>query len=128
MGEHMTLRTPAALAEAGLIELDRVAELQPVAARYAVAITPALAALIDPTDPHDPIARQFLPSAAELEPGGAQQSDPIGDARHSPVPGVVHRYSDRVLLKLCHVCTVYCRLCFRREAVVPGKREALEGA
>ena len=126
MGEHMTLRTPAALAEAGLIEPDRVAELQPVAARYAVAITPALVALIDHRDPHDPIARQFLPSAAELEPGGAQQSDPIGDARHSPVPGIVHRYGDRVLLKLTHVCPVYCRFCFRRETVGPGKSEVLD--
>jgi lysine 2,3-aminomutase len=128
MGDQFTLRTPAALAEAGLIGPDRVAELQPVAARYAVAITPALAALLDPADPLDPIARQFLPSATELAAGAAEQSDPIGDARHSPVPGIVHRYGDRVLLKLTHVCPVYCRFCFRRETVGPGKSDALDDA
>jgi lysine 2,3-aminomutase len=47
-------------------------------------------------------------------------ADPIGDAAHSPVEGIVHRYPDRVLLKLTHSCAVYCRFCFRREVVGPG--------
>ena len=59
-----TLTSPRALSDAGLIDPARLPELQPVAARYAVALTPALAALIDPSDPHDPIARQFIPDAA----------------------------------------------------------------
>ena len=49
-----------------------------------------------------------------------ERADPIGDHAHSPVAGIVHRYPDRVLLKLTHVCAVYCRFCFRREMVGPG--------
>lgn len=115
-----TLRSPADLAAAGLIGPEDVAALEPVASRYAVALSPAMAALIDRSDPADPIARQFVPSAAELDHRPEDLADPIGDAVHSPVPGIVHRYPDRVLLTLLHVCPVYCRFCFRRERVGPG--------
>lgn len=114
-----TLHTPAALADAGLIAHDRLPELERVAARYAVAITPHSAALVDPTDSADPIARQFLPQIAELDATAEESADPIGDAAHSPVEGVVHRYPDRVLLMLTHTCATYCRFCFRRETVGP---------
>jgi lysine 2,3-aminomutase len=90
-----------------------------------VAITPAVAALIDRSDPHDPIARQYVPSPEELEALPMDRADPIGDDAHSPVKGIVHRYPDRVLFKLVHVCAVYCRFCFRREVVGPGKDTAL---
>ena len=60
------------------------------------------------------------------EPG--ENADPIGDHAHSPVAGIVHRYPDRVLFKLVHVCAVYCRFCFRREMVGPGKATALSHA
>jgi lysine 2,3-aminomutase len=93
--------------------------LAQVAERYAVAITPGMHALIDPTDPHDPIAAQFQPSARELEIAPDELTDPIGDDAHTPVKGVVHRYADRCLLKMVHVCPVYCRFCFRREVVGP---------
>jgi len=83
-------------------------------------VTPAMADLVDPTDPADPIARQFVPDAAELNTRPEELADPIGDAAHSPIPGIVHRYPDRVLLKLLHACPVYCRFCFRREMVGPG--------
>jgi lysine 2,3-aminomutase len=116
-----TLRTPAALAAAQLVARDRLAPLQEVAARYAVAITPALADLIDPSDPHDPMARQFVPDARELHMEPGESHDPIGDDVHSPVEGIVHRYPDRVLLKLVNACAVYCRFCFRREMVGPGR-------
>jgi lysine 2,3-aminomutase len=115
-----TLRTVADLADAGLITHDAVATLDAVAARYAVAITPAVAALIPAGDPADPMARQFLPSAAELITTPGELADPIGDKLHMPVDGVVHRYPDRVLLKVMHACPVYCRFCFRREMVGPG--------
>jgi lysine 2,3-aminomutase len=95
--------------------------LDEVAARYAVAITPVMAGLIDPGDPDDPIARQFVPDARELQQGPEENRDPIGDDAHSPVEGVVHRYPDRVLLKLVNACAVYCRFCFRREMVGPGR-------
>jgi lysine 2,3-aminomutase len=93
--------------------------LAEVAARYAVAITPAMEALIGEADPTDPIAAQFRPDARELDFAPDELIDPIGDDAHSPVKGVVHRYPDRCLLKLVHVCPVYCRFCFRREMVGP---------
>ncbi len=101
--------------------------LSQVAARYAVAITPAMDALIDPTNPNDPIAAQFTPDARELYTAPDELSDPIGDEPHTPVKGVVHRYPDRCLLKLVHVCPVYCRFCFRREMVGPDGDGMLAG-
>jgi lysine 2,3-aminomutase len=120
-----TLRTPAQLCEHGFVPRDERASLEQVAARYAVALPPALAGEIDRNDPHDPIARQIVPDARELEHTTDELADPIGDDAHSPVEGIVHRYPDRVLLKLTHVCAVYCRFCFRREAVGPDKPNAL---
>jgi len=117
-----SLRTRAARANnAQTAPQARLAALEQVAARYAVAITPAIAELIDPADPRDPIARQFVPDARELDVRAEESVDPIGDGAHSPVEGVVHRYPDRVLLKLVNACAVYCRFCFRREMVGPGR-------
>jgi lysine 2,3-aminomutase len=111
---------------------DTLSALEQVAARYAVAVTPAMAELIDPDDPADPIALQFTPQEAELVTLPEESADPIGDEAHSPVEGIVHRYPDRVLLKITHACRVYCRFCFRREMVGPGAKalspEALEAA
>jgi len=112
---------PSDLAGASVANRDRLAALQQVAARYAVAITPAVADMMDRNDPEDPIARQFLPDPRELEQQPGENGDPIGDDAHSPVEGVVHRYPDRVLLKLVNACAVYCRFCFRREMVGPGR-------
>jgi lysine 2,3-aminomutase len=114
-------RTPVELAAAQVAGREHLATLQEVAARYAVAITPAVGELIDPSDPHDPIARQFVPDRRELDERPEESRDPIGDDAFSPVPGIVHRYPDRVLLKLVNVCAVYCRFCFRRETVGPGR-------
>jgi lysine 2,3-aminomutase len=115
------LRTPGDLAAAKLVGRDRLRSLEQVAARYAVSITPAVTDLIDPADQFDPIARQFVPDARELVVAPEESPDPIGDDAHSPVEGIVHRYPDRVLLKLVNVCAVYCRFCFRREMVGPGQ-------
>jgi lysine 2,3-aminomutase len=123
-----TLREPTELVAHGLAFAAALPDLEKVAARYAVAITPDMAALIDPDDPDDPIARQFLPSAEELVAQPGENADPIGDHAFSPVSGIVHRYPDRVLFKLVHVCAVYCRFCFRREMVGPGKATALSPA
>ncbi len=122
------MRTPEQLSEHGLIAPEQRAALEAVAARYAVAVPPALAALIDRDDPDDPIARQFIPDIAELDRRPEEDADPIGDDAHSPVEGIVHRYPDRVLLKLTPICAVYCRFCFRREMVGPGKPGALSAA
>ncbi|MBI1650327.1 lysine-2,3-aminomutase-like protein [Hyphomicrobium sulfonivorans] len=120
-----TLTSTDDLADAGLIPARRADELAPVGSRYAVAVTPAMAALIDTSNPDDPIARQFIPDPRELDILPEENADPIGDTLKSPVPGIVHRYPDRVLLKLVHVCPVYCRFCFRREMVGPGKSNTL---
>jgi lysine 2,3-aminomutase len=116
-----TLTTPRALIEAGLGAASREPEWRAVAERYAVAVTPALAALIDPADPNDPIARQFLPDARELIRHARERDDPIGDDARSPTRGLVHRYPDRALIKLNAACAVYCRFCFRRESVGRGE-------
>jgi lysine 2,3-aminomutase len=123
-----SLTRPAELIAAGLVPAKRLDELERVAARYAVAITPDFAEIIDPADPQDAIARQFVPDPAELATRAEERADPIGDDAHAPVEGVVHRYPDRVLLKLAHVCAVYCRFCFRREMVGPGRRRGLSRA
>jgi lysine 2,3-aminomutase len=119
------VRTAEDLAASGFVAPERVEALARVAERYAVAITPGIADLIDQSDPADPIARQFVPSEAEMDARPEERADPIGDLPHSPVEGVVHRYPDRVLLKLTHVCPVYCRFCFRREMVGPGEEQVL---
>jgi lysine 2,3-aminomutase len=117
-----TLRTISDLAAAGLIAPSPA--LDAVAARYAVAISPEIAALLgDPA-----IACQFLPSEAELVTRPEERADPIGDAAHSPVPGIVHRHPDRVLFKAVAACPVYCRFCFRRETVGPAGENALSPA
>jgi lysine 2,3-aminomutase len=126
MNAHTPSRSVDALIARGLIAPEGRAALDTVAARYAVAVTPAMADLIDPNDPADPIARQFIPSPGELVTLPQELADPIGDDAHSPVEGVVHRYPDRALLKLVHACPVYCRFCFRREMVGPGG-DALTG-
>src|SRR6478736_5790736 len=123
-----TLRQPDELVARGFAPAAALEELERVAARYAIAVTPDIASLIDPNDLADPIARQFIPSAEELRVEPGESPDPIGDDAHSPVPGIVHRYPDRVLFKLVHVCAVYCRFCFRREMVGPGKATALSEA
>ncbi len=114
------LHTAADLAKAGLVAANAIDALEAVAARYAIAVTPAVAALIDPADPLDPIGLQYLPSPEELVSAPGEQADPIGDQIHAPVKGIVHRYPDRLLLTATYACAVYCRFCFRREVVGPG--------
>ncbi|HVI52639.1 MAG TPA: lysine-2,3-aminomutase-like protein [Candidatus Sulfotelmatobacter sp.] len=121
--KRRTLRTAADLVRAGLVKPERMEALQAVAERYAVAVTPALADLMDVSDPGDPIVRQFVPDPRELDASPDDMADPIGDEVFSPVKGVVHRYPDRVLLTPILHCPVYCRFCFRREKV--GGEEAV---
>ncbi|MFT9364880.1 MAG: lysine-2,3-aminomutase-like protein [Gluconobacter sp.] len=116
--KRATLRTPSDLIDTGLAsEADRSA-LEAVGERFTMAIPPAFQDLI--THPDDPIARQVIPDARELITLPHEDTDPIGDDALSPVPGIVHRYADRALLKPLLVCPLYCRFCFRREHVGPG--------
>jgi lysine 2,3-aminomutase len=115
--QSLTLRTAGHLLAADLIDAAAVPALEATEARYAVAISPAMRALIKSKD--DPIGRQFIPDPAELQTAAFERTDPIADDALSPVKGVVHRYPDRALLKPLLICPVYCRFCFRREHVGP---------
>ncbi len=123
-----TLRSVDDLLTAHLVTADAAHALAPVAERYAIAVSPAMAALIDTQDLSDPIARQFVPTPLELNHHPVETADAIGDDLKSPVPGIVHRYPDRVLLKATGVCPVYCRFCFRREMVGPDAGRELSKA
>jgi lysine 2,3-aminomutase len=128
-----TLRTAADLIEAGLVPEAKRDAIERIGSIYAIGVTGMVAGLIDPTDPADPIARQFVPDLAELSRRPDEMTDPTGDLAFSPVAGIVHRYPDRALLKLLHVCPVYCRFCFRRAVVGPNSPaylapEALDAA
>jgi lysine 2,3-aminomutase len=114
------LTTLDALVSAGLVSKDESPSLRAVESQYAISVPAHFTGLIDPTDPHDPIARQVIPDAREEIVSPEENADPIGDHAHSPVKGLVHRYPDRVLLKVHSACAVYCRFCFRREMVGPG--------
>ncbi len=115
-----TLRSAADLIGAGFLPEAKTDAIERVAANYAIAVTGTVAGLIDPADATDPIARQFVPDSAELSERPDEMTDPTGDLAFSPVEGIVHRYPDRALLKLLHVCPVYCRFCFRRAVVGPN--------
>ena len=116
-----TLRRPEELVAAGLLPPGQRAGIAAVAERYALAMTGDLADLVDRADPHDPVARQFVPDPRERRRSAEERDDPIGDDAHSPLAGIVHRYPDRVLLKPLDICAVYCRFCFRRETVGQGR-------
>jgi lysine 2,3-aminomutase len=127
MKRTATARSLDGLVAAGALTPERAASLGNVAERYAIAVTPYLLDRIEGAGPESPLARQYLPSARELEVLPEERADPIGDDAWSPVKGIVHRYPDRVLLKALHACPVYCRFCFRREMVGPGG-DALDAA
>jgi lysine 2,3-aminomutase len=119
------LRSVDDLKNAGLITPAQQVAIALVTERYPVAITPAMTSLINGNDANDPIARQFVPDARELDHRPEESADPIGDGKHQTVAGLIHRYPDRVLMKLTHACPVYCRFCFRREMVGPGGENSL---
>jgi lysine 2,3-aminomutase len=97
-------------------ELETIGDLE---AEYKTAIPPYYFSLIDPDDPNDPIRLQSVPSHLEAEnPSGYELDDPLEEDKDSPVPGLTHRYPDRVLLVTTHVCTMYCRFCTRKRATM----------
>lgn len=79
-----------------------------------MAITPYYLSLINPDDPHDPVRRQAIPTAKELHQADADLLDPLHEDSDSPVPGLTHRYPDRVLFLITDQCSMYCRHCTRR--------------
>jgi lysine 2,3-aminomutase len=99
---HLTPSERAGLASTGLFRVD---------------ITPYFGSLMDPDDPNCPIRRQIIPTAQELVPFEAEMIDSLAEEAHSPVPGLVHRYPDRVLMLVTTQCASYCRFCTRSRIV-----------
>ena len=85
--------------------------------KFRVDVTPYFVSLIDPDDPEDPIRRQIIPLGREQEAFTAMMEDSLAEDRHSPVPGLVHRYPDRVLMLVTTQCASYCRYCTRSRIV-----------
>ena len=108
-----------------LTELEALIELsdeerraiEACADRFRMSITPYYAALMDPTDPRCPIRQQAVPALGELEVFDFELEDPLAEEAHMPVPGITHRYPDRVLFYVIHHCPVYCRHCTRKRKV-----------
>ena len=84
---------------------------------FRVDITPYFISLIDPNDPQDPIRKQVIPVSEELQSFTSMMEDSLAEDRHSPVPGLVHRYPDRVLMLVTTQCASYCRYCTRSRIV-----------
>jgi len=95
--------------------------------RLALAVTPYFASLMDPTNPNCPIRRQAIPRIEEIRLSKSEMVDPLGEDTHSPVPGLVHRYPDRVLLIVTDQCAVYCRYCTRRRLVGSSEQSITQG-
>lgn len=85
--------------------------------KLSLAITPYFFNLIDPADENCPIRRQVIPRVEETHVAPWEMSDPCGEDSHSPVPGLVHRYPDRVLFLVTDRCAAYCRYCTRSRLV-----------
>ncbi len=90
------------------------AQLRLVTAKYPLSVTPYYLSLINPDDPDDPIRKQAIPSFEEVVLAGTGVEDPLEEKKSSVVPGLVHRYPDRVLMVLTDICPVLCRHCTRK--------------
>lgn len=110
------LNTVEELAQVIHLTPDEVAGLS-APGRFHVDITPYFASLMDPDDPDCPIRRQVMPTAQEVVPFEAEMADSLAEDAHSPVPGLVHRYPDRVLMLVTTQCASYCRYCTRSRLV-----------
>lgn len=91
-------------------------------------ITPYYMSLVDPEDPNQPLRRTVVPTLGEFESAPGEEDDPLGEDGTSPVPGLVHRYPDRVLLLVTNFCSVYCRYCTRARLVGASGERALKKA
>jgi len=91
-------------------------------------ITPYYLSLIDPFDPADPVRRTMVPTADEMLRSPGEADDPLGEDGHSPVPGLVHRYPDRVLFLVSGVCAAFCRYCTRSRMFSPKRAQGFNMA
>ena len=115
MTEQRAINGLAEMVAAGLVAPEAAPALAPVESAFRIRMTGAMRGRVLGGD--DAVARQFVPEAAEMIIRDEELADPIGDDVHSPVKGLTHRYPDRVILHVTKTCEVYCRFCFRREAV-----------
>lgn len=122
--QRQTLRSLDDLIASGAVDAAQGEALKPVVERFQVAVTPAMLGLMARDESGavasgDVVAAQFIPDPREAMVAPEELADPIGDEAHRPLPGLIYRYDDRVLIQPTHVCAVYCRFCFRRETVGP---------
>jgi lysine 2,3-aminomutase len=96
---------------------DERKTIQRIGGRLPLGVTPYYASLMDPLDPSDPIRRSMIPVGGELVRGLGEADDPLAEDADSPVPGLVHRYPDRVLFLVTNFCATYCRYCTRARLV-----------
>lgn len=108
------VKTVAELKKFLPLEQNDQAGIDAVLNRFRMAITPYYLTLIDPANPHCPIRKQAVPGVEELLIGEHDQLDPLHEDADSPVPGLTHRYPDRVLFLITDMCSMYCRHCTRR--------------
>jgi len=101
--------------------------LKLVADKYPLSITPYYLSLISLDNPNDPIGKQAIPSFHEIALAGVGMEDPLAERKDSPVPGLVHRYPDRVLMVLTNICPVFCRHCTRKRDWRNGERVRTPG-
>ncbi len=113
------IRTTSQLADFFSFGPQEFAALESLEAKYKLAIPPYYFSLINVEDPVDPIGLQSLPSSLEqASTTGVELEDPLEEDKDAPVPGLTHRYPDRVLLVTTHVCTMYCRFCTRKRVTM----------
>jgi lysine 2,3-aminomutase len=110
------LNSPEELAQVIRLTPDEMAGLS-APEHFRVDVTPYFASLMDPNDPACPIRRQVIPTGREQVPFTAEMADSLAEDAHSPVPGLVHRYPDRVLMLVTTQCASYCRFCTRSRIV-----------
>ncbi len=108
------ITTVAQLAKFIPLSTEDQAQLNLVIARYPLSITPYYLSLINLEDPDDPIRKQAVPSILEITLGTIGQEDPLAEKKDSAVPGLIHRYEDRVLMVLTNICPMLCRHCTRK--------------
>lgn len=111
------IRDLAGLARIFQLSDDERNSIAAIGDRLPVGITPYYASLIDPDDPGNPIRRTMIPVTAEFDRAPGEADDPLGEDGHSAVPGLVHRYPDRVLFLVTNFCATYCRYCTRARLV-----------
>jgi lysine 2,3-aminomutase len=111
------VRTADELARVIHLTSDEARAIEATGGEFRMAITPYYASLMDPDDPNCPVRAQAVPKMVELERSAVDLDDPLGEERYMPVPGITHRYPDRVLFYVTHNCPVYCRHCTRKRKV-----------